>query len=217
MRTLAIIFCLLATLVAQPAVAQQSCPSLVVSNNNDVVNGNTSSPCALIASNGGDGISLREALLAANNATGSGTITITFASALAGATIALAERFAPITRSQITLTGLTNNGQPDITLDATNASNAGAIFFIAASNFAMSGMNVTNLPTNFDGMQIGGSGYTLMGQAVTSPSQICCFQITGNTFSNGNGANSFGIYVPANVSNETISDVSITNNSFTQL
>ncbi len=131
MRTLATVLCLLATLVARPAVAQQSCPSLVVSNNNDVVNGNTSSPCALIASNGGDGISLREALLAANNATGSGTITVTFAPALAGTTIALTERFAPITRSQITLTGLTNNGQPDITLDATNASNAGSIFFIA--------------------------------------------------------------------------------------
>ncbi|HUD86267.1 MAG TPA: hypothetical protein VMR17_07415, partial [Xanthobacteraceae bacterium] len=199
MRTLATIFCLLATLVAQPAVAQQSCPNLVVSNNNDVVNGNTSSPCALIASNGGDGISLREALLAANNATGSGTIAISFAPALAGETIALTERFAPITRSQITLTGLTNNGQPDITLDATNAANAGAIFFIATSNFAMSGMNVTNLPVNFNGMQIGGFGYTLTGQAVTSPSQICCFQITGNAFSNGNGSNSFAIYVAANV------------------
>ncbi len=87
MRTIATMICLLATMIAQQAVAQQTCPSLVVSNNNDLVNGDTSSPCALIANPGPDGISLREALLAANNATGSGTITITFASALAGQTI----------------------------------------------------------------------------------------------------------------------------------
>jgi len=202
---------------AQQAVAQQACPTLVVSNANDDVNGDTSSPCALIAGPGPDGISLREALLAANNATGSGTISINFASALAGETIALTERFAPITRSQITLTGLTNNGQPNITLDATSASNPGAIFFIATSNFTMSAMNVINLPTNFNGMQIGGFGYSLTGQMVSSPSQICCFQIFGNAFGNGTGSNSSAVYVPANQSNETISDVTIANNSFSQL
>jgi hypothetical protein len=36
----------------------------VVSTNDDVVNGNTSSPCALIANPGPHGISLSEALLA---------------------------------------------------------------------------------------------------------------------------------------------------------
>src|SRR5271154_1859077 len=70
MRTIAALLILaLAAMTVQQAIGQQACPSLVITNNNDVVNGDTSSPCALIANNGGDGISLREALLAANNAT----------------------------------------------------------------------------------------------------------------------------------------------------
>jgi hypothetical protein len=215
LRTIAIIVCVIATLVAQQAAAQQTCPSLVVSNNNDVINGDTSSPCALIASPGADGISLREALLAANNATGSGTITITFAPALAAATIALSERFAPITRDQITLTGLTSNGQPAITVDATHASNPGPILFIAASYFAMSGLNFPSIPTNFHGIQIGGFYFDLMGNMVSSPAQLCCVQITGNAFSNG--TTGFAVYVPTSDSNETISDVTIANNSFSQL
>lgn len=41
--------------------------SLMVTNTNDVVNGNTSSVIALVGSPGADGISLREAIMAANN------------------------------------------------------------------------------------------------------------------------------------------------------
>jgi len=63
--------------LAQPVAAAD----IVVSNNNDVVNGDTSSPSALIASPGPDGISLREALTAANNA--AGPHTISFNAALA--------------------------------------------------------------------------------------------------------------------------------------
>ena len=221
MRRLAATICfVLAAMSAQQAAAQQACPTLTVTTDDDEVNGDTSSPCALIAHNGGDGISLREALLAANNAAGSGTITITFAPALAGATIALTERFAPITRNQITLTGPTSNGQPNITLDATNAANSGAILFIAASDFTMSGMNITNLPANFNAMQIGGFGYNLVGQMVSSPAQICCFQINGNAFSNGSNNNSFAIFLsttPNGTNNSTISNAVISNNTFSNL
>jgi hypothetical protein len=52
---------------------------VTVSNTNDVVNGATSSLAALIASNGGDGISLREAVLAANADTTNASDTIDFA------------------------------------------------------------------------------------------------------------------------------------------
>ena len=48
---------------------------VVVSNNSDLVNGDTSSIFALIADDGSDGISLREAITASNNTIGSGTIT----------------------------------------------------------------------------------------------------------------------------------------------
>ena len=144
-----------------------------------------------------------------------GTITITFAPALAGATIALTERFAPITRNQITLTGITSNGQSNITVDATNASNPGPILFIAASYFSMSGLNFPWIPTNFHGIQIGGFFFDLMGNMVSSPAQLCCVQITGNAFSNS--FNGFAVYVPTSDSNETISDVTIANNSFSEL
>ncbi|HLQ43453.1 MAG TPA: DUF4347 domain-containing protein, partial [Planctomycetaceae bacterium] len=69
--------------------------SLTVTTTNDTVNGDTSSVAALIANNGGDGISLREAIIAANNSlnltatdtirfdiAGSGVHTINVASAL---------------------------------------------------------------------------------------------------------------------------------------
>jgi len=219
MRTIAIIVCVIATLVAQRAAAQQACPILVVSTNDDVVNGNTSSPCALIANPGADGISLREALLAANNATGSGTITVTFAPALAGAKITLTTQLPPITRDQITLAGLTNNGQPDITIDASQLSSSGGgtpLSFIGASYFTMNGLNFPSIPANFNAIQIG--GYALgLDNGYRAPAQMCCVAITGNAFSNGTGNNTFAVYISATISNETISDVAIANNSFSQL
>ncbi len=44
--------------------------AVTVGNNSDLVNGNTGSISALIGNNGGDGISLREAILAANATSG---------------------------------------------------------------------------------------------------------------------------------------------------
>jgi hypothetical protein len=219
MRSVLIITCLVATMLGAPAVAQQSCPSLVVSNNNDILNGDTSSPCALIANPGPDGISLREALLAANNATGSGVITVTFASALAGATITLTERFAPITRNQITLIGLSSNGQPNITIDASQSVGAGCTLFVAASQFIMSGLRFTFTPANCGVIQIGGAGYSLSGQLINAPVQISGFQINRNTFSTtspGNFSSAIFITTTVNITDgATISDADISNNTFT--
>ena len=219
--TAAVIFFVLAVMSAQQAAAQQACPSLVVSTTDDEVNGDTLSPCALIANPGPDGISLREALVAANNATGFGTITITFAPSLAGATIALTKQFPPITRNQITVSGLTNNGQPDITIDASTLSDTSPypgipILFIAASYFTMSGLNFPTIPSNFVGVQIGGSAYDL-GSVVTSLAQLCCVQVADNAFSNGAGDNTFAVLVSPDFSNAIISNVAITDNSFTHL
>lgn len=61
---------------------------LTVTTTADVVNGDVSSPAALVASPGPDGISLREAIMAANAAPGPHTITLS--AGLAGQTIALA-------------------------------------------------------------------------------------------------------------------------------
>ena len=190
----------------------------MVSTSDDVINGDTSSPCALIANPGADGISLREALLAANNATGSGTITITFAPALAGATIALTEHFAPITRNQITLTGITSNGQSNITIDASQSTGAGCTLFVAASQFTVSGLRFSFTPANCGVIQIGGAGYSLSGQLINAPAQISGFQINSNTFSTTNpGDSSSAIFVTTTfnmTSGATISDAAISNNTF---
>src|SRR4029079_6790983 len=60
---------------------------VTVSNVFDVVNGNTTSITSLIATPGGDGISLREAIQAANATAGADEVR--FAAALSGATISL--------------------------------------------------------------------------------------------------------------------------------
>ena len=66
------------TYVAVNKQAQQSFSSVLatvnVSNTTDTSNGDTSSITNLIASDGGDGISLREAVIAANNTSGTDTI-----------------------------------------------------------------------------------------------------------------------------------------------
>src|SRR5688572_30463246 len=92
-----------------------------VSNTKDVVNGNTASPTTLRTSPGPDGISLREAIIAANNA--AGPHTISFDAALAGKRIVLTAPLPRITRNGLTISGLKQpNGQPDLTIDGRTAS-----------------------------------------------------------------------------------------------
>ena len=54
---------------------RQLLAGVTVSNTTDLTNGNTNSITALIANNGGDGISLREATIASNNTNGADSIT----------------------------------------------------------------------------------------------------------------------------------------------
>src|SRR5437660_300666 len=109
-------------LIAQPAVAD----GVTVTSTGDDTDGDTSSIANLIANPGQDGtISLREALLAANNTPESNTIS--FVPGLAGKTIVINTRFAPITNNGLTIAGLTSNGQPNITIDPSQASNPGPI------------------------------------------------------------------------------------------
>ena len=179
----------------RPTPWPRALPPIIVTNTND----------------SGPG-SLRQALLTANNTPGIDTITVTFAGAFAGGTIALTMPFAPITRDGITIIGLTSNNQPNITIDASQTSNPGPILFISASSFSMSGLRFLSIPVNFNGMQIGG-----YSNPFTSPPQISDVNISGNVFSNGTGENTFAIYVPVNQSNETISNVTIANNTFDHL
>jgi hypothetical protein len=193
--------------------------TLVVSNSSDVVNGDTSTPQTLINNPGPDGISLREALTAANNVPGPHTIS--FDAGLAGQTITLTNHFAAITRDDITLRGVIgNDGQPDIAIDGNNVFNGGPLLFVAASSFQMSGIRLTNIHQGLTGVQIGGSSYNDQGHLVDSPKRISNFRIVGNAFSNGLNSNAFAICVchTANITSDaTISNVVIGNNNFDQV
>ena len=71
----------------QPLEDRRMLASVVVGNNLDIVNGDLSSISALIADDGGDGISLREAVFASNNSAGADEVT--FDESLSGETILL--------------------------------------------------------------------------------------------------------------------------------
>ena len=205
----------LAGLAASPAMGT----TLVVANNNDVVNGDTSSPAALIANPGPDGISLREATMAVGNVPGPNTIT--FATALAGQSIVLGNPLPAILQNQVTLTGLTTgDGQPNITIDGSQAVAPGPTMFVGASSFTLRGVNFVFTPGTSSAIQVGGFTYNNMGQKVFAAPYISGIQIIGNTFSNpgnpGNGGFAIAIgssSVPAAV----VANVTVANNTFSLL
>jgi hypothetical protein len=228
MRTLGAVALLIAIMLPWQAAAQQPCPTLVVSNNNDVVNGDTSSPCALIASPGADGISLREAVEAADNATGAGTITITFAPSLAGQTItpgSTNDCCYVITRDSVAIVGLTGtNGAPTVTVDATNMS---ILFSVTASSFTLKSMQIINMgaasPGVMTGVYVRAGETAAQGQTVNPGDelQVSNTVIEDNIFSNtpGQATIVFGVVVgaafPNTASNAVFSGAIIANNTFT--
>ena len=218
MRSVLTIICLVATMLGAPAVAQQACPILVVATNDDSVNGDTSSPCALIANPGPDGISLREALLAANNATGSGTITVTFASALAGQTIAPSSANGCcyiVSRDSVAVIGLIGpDGQPAVTVDATNMF---ILFSVTASNFTLQSLRIIGMGAASPGAKTG--VYVRAGDN-GGELQVGNTVIEGNVFSDNPGQASgiavvVGIAFPNAAANAVFSNAVIANNTFT--
>jgi FG-GAP-like repeat len=220
MRTISAVIFLLVTIIAPQALAQQPCPTLAVSNTNDAVNGDISSPCALIANPGADGISLREAVAAANNAAGAGTITITFAAALAGQTIVPSSANGCcyiFSRDNITVLGLVDAGdQPSVTVDAGNMF---ILFSVTASNFTLSSMRII-------GMQAASAGakYGVYVRAGENPGelQVSNTVIVGNVFTSSPGqatgiAVVVGAAFPNTAPNAVFSNAVIANNTFTNI
>jgi hypothetical protein len=200
------------------AILAASCAwaaTIVVSNRNDIVNGTTSSPRSLARSPGPDGISLREALLAANNAPGPHEIT--FAPRLAGRAIALAAPLPPITRSRITLTGLTTAaGRPDVTIDGRGAGSTGPTLHVRASSFTLQHVRFMYTPPHFSTIQIGG---TLPG-GPPAPPLVAHVRIRGNAFlHDGSATDGFAINVVTSlgVAGTTIRDVVVDGNRFVRL
>jgi hypothetical protein len=102
-------------LLAAAGLSAPGASVIMVTTTSDAVNGNVSSPVALTADPGPDGISLREAIEATNNAPG--TYTIAFASALRGSTIALDSQLPSLAGGGVTIEGdISGDGKPDVTV-----------------------------------------------------------------------------------------------------
>lgn len=121
-------------LLAAAAAAAARGDELVVTTAADVANGDVSSPAALRAAPGPDGISLREALTAADAAAGPTAITID--PSLAGRTIALTSDLPPVTRDGISLLGPTDEaGRVLVTI-------SGSPISVFASHFRAAGLRL---------------------------------------------------------------------------
>lgn len=115
--------------------------TLTVINSSEEINGNTLTPEALVSDPGPDGISLPEAINAAN--TSPGPHTINFDNKLKGATIFLTKDLQSLKTDQILLTGDTDkDGESDITLDGTNSVNIG--FHVCSSDVTIQGFKIIN-------------------------------------------------------------------------
>jgi hypothetical protein len=118
--------------------------SLIVMNLTEDLNGDWSSPSALIANPGPDGISLPEAIQAANNA--DEYVSITFDPSLSGSTLNLTHDMHHITRGNVRINGdINEDGTPDITIDGTDADNCG-FNITGASNVIIRGFNLHHFP-----------------------------------------------------------------------
>jgi hypothetical protein len=167
-----------------------------VNNNNDSVNGDVTSPESLAATPGNDGISLREAIQAANNAPGPHSIR--FASELKGTTIFLQGDLPWITRDHIAIYGdIDSDGAPDITINGAWLS--GACFRINASFATISHFNISNFSDR--GVQVFTNG--------NAPHLVKGITVTGNRITTG----WYGISVANQNNNGVIRDVTINGNS----
>ncbi len=121
----------------EPLEDRRLLAGVTVGNNLDVVNGVTTSIVALIAMPGADGISLREAILAANATAGADTIT--FAPSMSGQTITLGGSQLEITEA------LTIDASPLAQNVTINANLQSRVMEITASSgdFTLAGLNLT--------------------------------------------------------------------------
>jgi len=145
--------------------------TLIVENNSEVVNANTTSPTALIADAGPDGISLREALLAILFVPGPHEIL--FDPSLKGTTISLSNPL-PLLPSQATIDGdIDGDGASDITIDGKNSGDS-TCFRVLASDISVKGLTILNF--SWSGISV----FTDSGQGWPSIERVI---VRGNTIS----------------------------------
>jgi len=164
---------------------------VVVSTTADVINGNASSIAALNRKPGRDGISLREALLAADNTRGSAPVYILFSPRLNGKTIEVLSELPPLHRDHMAVEGIAPNGAPArVTLDGRRMrmGKLGELLLVKASEVTIRWLRFTgldprrNLAEQLAAVQVG-QGRLERG----SPPKwigIANVQITDNVFDN---------------------------------
>lgn len=144
----------------------QLMPTLIVENTSDIVNGSVGSVAALNANDGGDGISLREAILAANadtgtlnliqfNIAGLGVHTITLTTALPGIS------------DDIIIDGTTQSdfaGTPLIAINATSSGSNGLYLNTGSGGSTIRGLQIWNAPG--DGIRIDTDNNLIVGNYI---------------------------------------------------
>ncbi len=171
--------------------------ALLVTNNSDAVNGDTSSPDALVNNPGPDGISLREAMLAANAAPN--PLSIGFDPSLKGATIFVTAGLPTLTRGGLKISGdIDNDGQPDITLDGGQGT-AHDCFWIQASDVTIAGFTIRDIEW---------TGITVAAFAEDGVSRVERVILLGNTITVGWS----GISIAASGSHRVIDHIDVLRN-----
>lgn len=180
-----------ATLIPDPAVFAQPGPSsplevptvLMVTSTSDDVNGDVSSATNLTASPGPDGISLREAILAANGTGGTQAVEITFTQTMAGRTISVASRLPLLHRDHVRISGLISaEGEPAVTIDARQAISPPeedhCILLVGASDVTIRRLHFTGVAWPYGGQ----GGHALKVQA--GGINVSDLHIEDNSFDN---------------------------------
>jgi Divergent InlB B-repeat domain len=178
-----------AGLASPPAVSSNV---VVVTTTADVVNGDVSSVAALNANPGADGISLREALTAADATGGSATVYIMFSAALNGATIEVMSQLPPVHRDNVVLEGVAPDGSPArVTLDAQLAApvTLGELLLVQASEVTVRWLRFTGVegsggPGQREAAVIVRQGANVALPVSPGPPQIANVQIVDNVFDN---------------------------------
>ena len=199
----------------------QANESIVVSTADDVVNGDTSSPAALLAHPGSDGISLREAILAADNAPAGAHVYVQFADALAGGTIQLTQ-VAPLllAHDDLTIEGPSAGAQPAVTVVASAIFPACSIFLVEASKVTIRRLaffgggpgGVISLLVR-GGTGRGGSASDSPCLSSPGPSTMSDVDIDQNTFANLSG--SFAHRIAITNGDAAMDRIRISDNTFT--
>jgi len=178
--------------VADSSAVAVSANMVVVSSTADVVNGDVSSLSALKARPGRDGISLREALSAANRTGGSATVYVMFSAALNGRTIEVRSELPAIHRDHLVLEGVASNGAPArVALDGRRArmGRLGDLLLVQASEVTVRWLRFTgvdemlNPKSNITALSVE-EGHANTGSPWPASKLIANVQIVDDVFDN---------------------------------